>query len=121
MLARGSGYGMPAVQVDGNDAVAVFSAVSDAVGRAREGEGPSFVHALSYRLGGHWANDPASYRDQDEVASWAARDPIARLSGEMVSQGSMQQSAIAEMETDAVRRMEAALTLAKADPFFFYV
>lgn len=117
VLERGSGYGMPAVQVDGNDAVAVFSAVSDAVGRARAGEGPSFVHALSYRLGGHWANDPASYRKPDEVVSWAARDPIAQLSGEMVSLGLLQQSDVAEMEADAVRRMEAALALAEADPW----
>ena len=69
IVERGRACGLAATVVDGNDAIAVFESVSDAIRRARAGEGPSFIHACSYRLGGHWANDPAPYRSKEEVDS----------------------------------------------------
>lgn len=73
-------YGMPTIQVDGNDIFAVYKAAKDAVERARGGGGPSFIEAVTYRLGDHTtADDARRYRDQKEVEHWLARDPIVRV------------------------------------------
>ncbi len=72
-------YGMPTVRVDGNDIFAVKYAMDDAVKRARAGEGPSFIEAVTYRLGDHTtADDARRYRDPAEVEAWIARDPLIR-------------------------------------------
>lgn len=78
--AKAKAYGMPGVDVDGNDAVAVFDAVQEAAQRARAGEGPSLVALRSYRLGGHSSSDdPTRYRDDEEVRYWSERDPLVRI------------------------------------------
>jgi pyruvate dehydrogenase E1 component alpha subunit len=70
---------MPGVRVDGNDVAACFLVVAEAAERARRGEGPTLIEAVTYRLGPHTtADDPTRYRGDDEVAAWAALDPIAR-------------------------------------------
>ena len=114
---RGSGYGMPAVEVDGNDVEAVFSAVLEAAKRGRSGAGPTFIHALSYRLGGHWATDLAAYRDKDEVSHWAARDPIPRLAQSLIAEGLIKAADVQDMEEQATSQAQAALALAQADPW----
>lgn len=77
IAARGAGYGMPGLAVDGNDVEAVHEAVAQAIARARAGEGPSLIEARTYRVGGHFYADTEDYRDAAEVAAWRARDPIA--------------------------------------------
>ncbi|MBX3273223.1 MAG: 3-methyl-2-oxobutanoate dehydrogenase [Sandaracinaceae bacterium] len=73
-------YGMPGRRVDGNDVLAVYAALDEAVRRAREGGGPSFVECLTYRIGPHSSSDdPTRYRKTEEVEAWAAKDPIARF------------------------------------------
>ncbi len=73
-------YAMPTIQVDGNDIFAVFKASRDAIERARSGGGPSFIEAVTYRLGDHTtADDARRYRDAKEVEMWLARDPIVRI------------------------------------------
>ncbi|WP_221584052.1 pyruvate dehydrogenase (acetyl-transferring) E1 component subunit alpha [Microbacterium sp. G2-8] len=77
---RGSGFGIPAIRVDGNDVLAVASATRTALERARTGGGPTLIEAVTYRMGPHTtADDPTRYRADDEVAAWEARDPILRL------------------------------------------
>lgn len=74
------GYGVHGLQVDGNDPLAVYKAVSEAVARARKGDGPSLLECETYRMSHHTtADDSTRYRDAAEVALWAARDPIVRL------------------------------------------
>lgn len=76
---RAAGYGMPAVRVDGNDVLACFAVMSEAALRARDGGGPTFIEALTYRMGPHTtSDDPTRYRAAADVEQWAARDPIAR-------------------------------------------
>lgn len=76
---RAIGYGMPGIRVDGNDVLACFAVVAEAAERARQGEGPTLIEAVTYRMGPHTtSDDPMRYRDPDEVAHWAARDPIQR-------------------------------------------
>ena len=73
---RASAYGLEPIVVDGNDVEAVHGVASDALGRARAGAGPSLIEAITYRHGGHSRADPGTYRPDDEVAAWKARDPI---------------------------------------------
>lgn len=77
---KAQGYGLPALRVDGNDAVAVALASREALGRARSGEGPTLIELVTYRLGPHSSSDdPSRYRDECETAEWAAKDPIGRM------------------------------------------
>jgi pyruvate dehydrogenase E1 component alpha subunit len=77
---RAGGFGIPALRVDGNDVLAVAAATRVALDRARSGGGPTFIEAVTYRMGPHTtADDPTRYRDADELAAWGDRDPIARL------------------------------------------
>jgi pyruvate dehydrogenase E1 component alpha subunit len=81
-------YGMPGIQVDGNDVFAVYVAVSRALERARNGEGPSLIETLTYRLGDHTTADDASrYRTEEEVELWEKRSPITRLQTYMTCKG----------------------------------
>ncbi len=80
IAARAAGYGMPAVQVDGNDVLAVLAVTREAARRARDGGGPSFVEAVTYRMGPHTtSDDPTRYRTAAESELWRARDPIDRI------------------------------------------
>lgn len=73
-------YGLPGIQVDGNDILAVYTAAAEAVARARAGDGPTLIEAITYRMMMHTtADDPKRYRTDEEVAKWTARDPIARF------------------------------------------
>src|SRR5579884_2753712 len=78
--ARGPGFGVPSVLVDGNDLFAVYDVMQKAVERARTGQGPMLIETLTYRIGAHTtADDPTRYRDAAEVAAWQAKDPIKRF------------------------------------------
>ncbi len=77
---RAAGFGIPSVRVDGNDVLAVMAATRMAVDRARRGGGPTFIEAVTYRMGPHTtADDPTRYRDANELEDWAGKDPISRL------------------------------------------
>ena len=81
-------YGLPGLQVDGNDVLAVYAAAREAVDRARAGDGPTLIECVTYRLGVHTtADDPTKYRSDEEVARWRARDPIERMRRHLVSLG----------------------------------
>ncbi|HEY8148580.1 MAG TPA: dehydrogenase E1 component subunit alpha/beta [Vicinamibacteria bacterium] len=86
--ARARAYGIPAARVDGNDVVAVYDAVGEAVARARRGEGPSCVEAVTYRWGGHSmrANLP-DYRTKQEELEWMEKDPVARVEKRLMDLG----------------------------------
>ncbi|MFE3289453.1 pyruvate dehydrogenase (acetyl-transferring) E1 component subunit alpha [Rhodococcus sp. NPDC059234] len=80
LAGRATGYGIPGVQVDGNDALAVLAVTRAAARRAREGSGPSFVEAITYRMGPHTtSDDPTRYRTGAELELWRTRDPVDRL------------------------------------------
>jgi 2-oxoisovalerate dehydrogenase E1 component alpha subunit len=80
IAARAAGYGFPGVRVDGNDVLAVYAVTKTAVDRARAGDGPTLIEAMTYRMGPHsTSDDPSRYRDEDEVLTWRERDPIVRF------------------------------------------
>ena len=81
-------YGFPGIQVDGNDVLACYVATREAVDRARRGEGPTLIEALTYRLSLHTtADDPTKYRDEAEVKAWEAREPLPRFRRYLEAQG----------------------------------
>jgi len=95
-------YDMPTLQVDGNDIFAVFKAVKDARKRAVQGGGPSFIEAVTYRLGDHTtADDARRYRDPAEVEAWQAKDPLIRTRLYMESQGIWDDKKQTELEARA--------------------
>ena len=84
---RAPAYGLAPILIDGNDPDEVHAAAVAAVTRARAGEGPSLVEAVTYRHGGHSRADPAKYRPEDEVAEWMARDPIPMYRERLLADG----------------------------------
>lgn len=88
LAERAGGFGIPHLRVDGNDVLAVLAATRIALDRARQGGGPSFIEAVTYRMGPHTtADDPTRYRDANELEDWAAKDPIVRLERHLASRG----------------------------------
>lgn len=122
MLAdRAAGYGMPGIRVDGNDIAAVFAAVTAALERGRDGEGPTLIECLTYRMESHTnSDDPTKYRDSEEVEHWKQFDPIDRLEKHLRSAGVLDDdgaediAASAEVLATAVR--DAMNTEAEIDP-----
>ena len=80
IAVKALGYGFPGVRVDGNDVLACYAVAKEAVRRAREGNGPTLIEAVTFRMGPHsTADDPTRYRTQEELTKWEALDPIARF------------------------------------------
>ena len=81
-------FGMPGIQVDGNDILAVYAATKEAVDRARRGEGPTLIEAVTYRLGPHTtSDDPSIYREDSEVEEWKVKDPLLRYKKYLINKG----------------------------------
>jgi acetoin:2,6-dichlorophenolindophenol oxidoreductase subunit alpha len=112
---RAPAYDVPAEVVDGNDTVPVLHAVSEAVERARAGDGPTIIEALTYRQFGHSRSDPAKYRPKEEVDAWLLRDPLRILADRLRSNGVSEQ-AIEERRSRAEELVAAAVEAAKAAP-----
>ena len=115
IAAKAIAYGMPGVRVDGNDLLAVFEATRDAVERARAGEGPSLIEAVTYRVGPHTtADDPGRYRDAAEVDRWIRRDPIERVRIYLSERGRWDQVLQGRIEDQATVEIERAIQLAES-------
>jgi 2-oxoisovalerate dehydrogenase E1 component alpha subunit len=114
---KGVGYGMPGVLIDGNDAAMVHVAVTEAIERGRRGEGPTLIEALTYRIEAHTnADDATRYRQESEVTSWLARDPIARLQTYLTGRGLLDEAAIAAITEEAEARAGRLRAAMNADP-----
>ena len=112
---RAPAYGLPAEVIDGNDVVAVWEATSRAVDRARAGNGPTIIEALTYRQYGHSRADPAKYRPQEEVDEWLKRDPLTLLAERLRGDG-IAEEALQERRDRAQKVVDAAVEAAKAAP-----
>jgi pyruvate dehydrogenase E1 component alpha subunit len=112
---RASAYGLEPIVVDGNDVEAVYGIAQRVIERARSGDGPSLVEAVTYRHGGHSRADPGKYRPDDEVEAWKARDPIPAERARLEAAGFPAEGLDAiEVETDA--KVAAAEAEARAAP-----
>jgi TPP-dependent pyruvate/acetoin dehydrogenase alpha subunit len=112
---RAPAYGLPAEVVDGNDVVAVLEATARAVERARAGDGPTIIEALTYRQYGHSRSDPAKYRPKEEVDEWLKRDPLTLLAERLRGDG-VEERAVKERRDRAQQEVAAAVEAAKAAP-----
>ncbi len=102
LAAKGIGYGVPSLLIDGNDAAAVYAAVSEGVERAANGGGPTLIEAITYRIEAHTnADDATRYRPGDEVRGWLARDPIARLDAYLRAQDLLDDAAADRIAAEA--------------------
>lgn len=113
---RAAGYGMPGVEVDGNDVLAMHQAVQSAVSRARAGGGPTLIDARTYRISGHYSADANGYQPPAEREAWLKKDPLARIKAELGVRGILTGSQIAEIEAAASREIMTAIAEAQADP-----
>ena len=127
LVHRSAGFGIPGVQVDGNDVLASYAVSRKALDEARAGDGPRFIEALTYRMGAHTSSDdPTRYRDPDEFSSWQTKDPIARFETYLRSLGegdAFFESVAAEgadLASD-VRRRTYELESPPTDTIFDYV
>jgi acetoin:2,6-dichlorophenolindophenol oxidoreductase subunit alpha len=112
---RAPAYNLPAEVVDGNDVVAVLEVAGRAVERARAGEGPTIIEALTYRQYGHSRSDPAKYRPKEEVEEWLKRDPLTLLAERLRGDG-VDEQAVEERRKRAQELVAAAVEAAKAAP-----
>ena len=88
LYQRARGFGFPGMRVDGNDVLATYAVTQQALQRARDGEGPTFVEAYTYRMGAHTTtDDPTRYRLSVDVERWKLRDPIARVEAYLTRNG----------------------------------
>jgi TPP-dependent pyruvate/acetoin dehydrogenase alpha subunit len=102
-------YGIPGIQVDGNDVLAVYAATQEAVDRARSGKGPTLIECITYRLSLHTtADDPKKYRSAEEVKMWEKRDPIPRLQKYLMSLDFLSQRDIDVLEEDIKAEINTA-------------
>lgn len=110
LAIKARAYGFPGIRVDGNDLLAVHKALTDAVSRARTGGGPTFIEALTYRMGAHsTSDDPSRYRSQDEVDAWARKDPLDRLRRHLVGKGLVSDASDAALDKELAAEIAAAI------------
>ena len=103
-------YGMPGIQVDGNDILAVFAAAQEAVQRARSGDGPTLIECVTYRLMMHTtADDPRRYRTDEEVEKWSKRDPLPRFQKYLMDKGLLSGDKLNEIESEIMEEIQAAV------------
>jgi TPP-dependent pyruvate/acetoin dehydrogenase alpha subunit len=115
---RAAGFGLPAVQVDGQDVCAVYRAVSEARARASGGGGPTFIEAQTYRYHGHNTGEVILYRTEDEVEHWRkTKDPIERLRRALEAAGTLAPDRFDELLADAREVVQDAITFAEESPF----
>jgi TPP-dependent pyruvate/acetoin dehydrogenase alpha subunit len=109
LVDKAIGYGMPGVRVDGNDVLAVAQVMKEAVERARAGGGPTFIEALSFRMGPHSSSDdPTRYRPAAVVDEWSRKDPIARFRNWLLREGILGEEEIPALEEECAAEVAAS-------------
>ena len=107
-------YGMPGIQVDGNDILAVYVAAQEAVERARNGSGPTLIECVTYRLMMHTtADDPKRYRTDEEVEQWLKRDPLIRFEKYLMDKGLLSKEKHDRVESEVLDEIQAAVDRAE--------
>jgi pyruvate dehydrogenase E1 component alpha subunit len=114
---KAAGYGMPGVRVDGGDVLAVYEATREAVERARAGEGPTFVEALTYRTAPHGtADDPSLYIDEERVAEERANECVGRYERYLIRHGVLTEDGAEAIRNEALETMRVGIAEAEAEP-----
>jgi pyruvate dehydrogenase E1 component alpha subunit len=110
-------YGIPGLQVDGNDVLAVYAAAREAVARARAGDGPTLIECVTYRLGMHTtADDPTKYRTAEEVEAWERKDPLTRFGAYLQKKNLLEDGLIESIDAEIAAAVERFEALGPPDP-----
>lgn len=122
---RAPGFGIPSIRVDGNDVLAVFAATAIAADRARSGNGPTYIEAVTYRMGPHTtSDDPTRYRPEAELEEWRAKDPLDRVKRYLINAGALDDEQLQEIDDHAdevAKDLRAAIrALPEPDPLSFF-
>jgi len=115
VCGRAAGYKMPGTKVDGQKVLEVREAVHEMVERARRGEGPALIEALTYRYRGHSRSDPRVYRTKEEEAYWHERDPIKLFRADLLQEGVLTEQAFDALQAEVDRVLAAAEKFAVED------
>jgi len=119
---RAAGYGIPGVTVDGNDVVAMYEVAREAVARARNGEGPTLIEAVTYRITGHSRRDPCNYQPKEERLEAKKREPIKRFAKYLMDEGLASEAELdairEDIDAEIERAVESALAAPDPDPEF---
>lgn len=115
LATRAAGYGVPFVPVDGNDVLAVVETMAEVVARVRDGEGPVFVEADTYRWHGHYEGDPQRYRTQDELEEWKRLDPLVRAEQKLLA-GGLEDAVLAAERSTIEAELQQAIDVARGQP-----
>jgi pyruvate dehydrogenase E1 component alpha subunit len=114
-------YGLPGLQVDGNDVLAVYAASREAVERARADGGPTLIECVTYRLGVHTtADDPTKYRSEEEVQAWERKDPLTRFQAYLEKKNLLEQGIEQQVEEQIAQGVSAFEATATADPLAMF-
>jgi pyruvate dehydrogenase E1 component alpha subunit len=116
IYTKGAAFGMPGIQVDGMDILAVYRVAKEAVARARAGEGPTLIEALTYRFRGHSLADPDELRPKEEKEFWFARDPIKKLANYLVTEGLMTQDELSTLDREIQDLIDDSVEFAENSP-----
>lgn len=116
LVDRAKGYGMPGELVDGTDAVAVYQVCQRAVARARKGEGPTLIEAVTMRLRGHSEADQADYVPKELMDAWSGKDPVDEFERRLADAGWLSDDARSEYEATVAREIDAAVEDAENSP-----
>jgi pyruvate dehydrogenase E1 component alpha subunit len=117
LYKKAKAYDMPGEKVNGMDVLAVREVTVKAVERAREGEGPSFMEAMTYRFRGHSMSDPGEYRTKREEKIWRERDPIVKLAQRMRDEAVASPDELQEIKEEVERVVEEAIAFAEGSPW----
>ncbi len=117
LARRADGYGMPGVTVDGNDVLEVYQVTTEAVKRARGGEGPTLIDAITCRWHGHYEGDPQAYRLPGEIEDWRKKDPILRLEQKLFSEKLLSEEDKKEILERVDRSVVSAVEFAESSPY----
>jgi pyruvate dehydrogenase E1 component alpha subunit len=117
VASRAAAYGIPGVVVDGADAIAVYEAAREAVGRARAGEGPTLLEVKTYRFMGHFEGDPDRYRDDVDREVTRRHDALASLKARLLAEGHAGEGELEAIEAELESEVADAVAFAKASPF----
>ena len=109
-------YGIPALEVDGMDVLAVKEATDVAVGKIRNGEGPQFIEAKTFRFVGHSLADGQKYRGQEEVKEWEGRDPVLTFPAKLIEMGVVTDKEIARIKTEVDETVAKSVDFAEQSP-----
>ncbi|MEV4932121.1 thiamine pyrophosphate-dependent dehydrogenase E1 component subunit alpha [Sphingobium sp. LSP13-1-1.1] len=114
---RAAAYGMPGVRVDGNDPFEMYAVANEAIARARAGEGPTLIEAMTYRFFGHVFGDVDAYMDKARKADAMANDPVPRFRASLIERGVASEEQLAEMEAAIEKEIDEAVEFALASDF----